>query len=349
MRVKYLYLKNVRCYKEALFEFNPKWNLIYGCNARGKTTLLEAIYLLQHGKSFRTHQLTDLIKKGENACYIEALFVKHSIEHTLKIYIDPFQKKVVCNHSPYPSLTRVLGLISGSIFTPDDISLVKGAPNFRRQYIDIQLAQIDPLYVYHLNRYTKAMKSRNALLKAKDVRAISVFEWEMSRSAEYLINKRREGISSIEASSNRFFKQIGTSSHDLYITYDSSLSFSHDIATKMAEKLKENRAKELVYGATLIGPHKDELGISIDDKECRIFSSEGEQRTVAAAMRLAEWQYIANHTESEPIMMIDDVGISFDVGRKQNLIDTLNGLSQIFLTTTAKIELPSEQATYIEI
>lgn len=194
MYLKQLRLYNFRKYKDATFCFSPKINYICGKNAVGKTTLLEAIYILMTSKSFRTSQNQDLMNVEASSFALEAHFLKHNIEQYVKLTFDGKQKKIYINNSLCSSSANLLGLIYGVAFTPDDSDLIKGTPGIRRHYIDLLIAQADPLYVHYLSRYQKAMQQRNCLLKTRQFTILFPWEEEMAKSAEYIVTKRKKVI-----------------------------------------------------------------------------------------------------------------------------------------------------------
>ncbi len=161
MHLRSLFLQQFRNYKEAYFEFSPSLNLICGPNALGKTSLLEAIHYLMIGRSFRPGHHQDLIKVGCDTFYLEAIFCKYNVDQKLRLHANAKERRIIYNSTALASSSNLLGLIQGVVMTPDDVNLVKGPPALRRQFLDIQIAQIDPLYVHHLGRYSRAMRQRN--------------------------------------------------------------------------------------------------------------------------------------------------------------------------------------------
>src|SRR5579885_1832498 len=156
-----LVLRNFRNYREAHVQFSPGVNLIHGRNAEGKTNLLEALYFLSTGRSFRTSRLDELILKGERFFFLEAVFIKDGIEQTLKVSFDGTSRHLQLNATVYRGFLHLLGLLPHILYTPEDTDLIRGGPNERRRFLDLHLAQIDPLYVHHWLRYNRAMKQRN--------------------------------------------------------------------------------------------------------------------------------------------------------------------------------------------
>lgn len=337
MQLKSLYLHNFRLYEEAYFEFSPKINIIHGPNAIGKTSLVEAVYFLMTGRSFRTHQVANLIRAGESYFYLEACFEKHGVEQYLKISFKGKERKIFLNNTRYPSSSSLMGLLLGVIFSPSDIDLIKGAPQGRRQFMDDQLAQIDPLYLYHMNRYHRAMRQRNCLLKGKNVRTIHSWEHEMALSAAYILQKRLELIYELQPLSKKLYLSIAEERSQLSLSYRSTCKMignQSELIQSYLELYEKNRHREMSAACTLIGPHKDDLAICIGDQEARYFASEGQSRSCAAALRLAEWERLKAISGVMPLMLLDDISTSLDQKRSERLFMELADLGQTFITVT---------------
>lgn len=344
MYLKNLYLQNFRSYEEAYFEFSPRVNLICGPNAIGKTSLLEAILFLMIGRSFRTTQHLDLIKQAQAGFYIECHFVKHDIEQSLRIVANGKEKKILYNSTPLYTFSNLLGLIQGVLQTPDDVNIIKGAPQLRRQFLDIQIAQADPLYVHHLTRYTRAMRQRNQLLRTKNVTAIEAWEYEMSQSGTYIVQKRREAIALLQANSRSYYTILTNEHVPLllnYRTHSGHLTDSDEIKQHFLLQYQKLREREKALGYTLTGPHKDDFTILIENRDVRYFASEGQQRSCATALHFAEWHALHQASREHPLFMVDDVGMSLDHNRRNRLINQFSGLGQVFLTTTDEAFLDS--------
>lgn len=337
MFLRSLYLQQFRNYREAYFEFCPSLNLICGPNAQGKTSLLEAIYYLMFGRSFRPGLQKDLIQIGSHSFYLEAIFSKHQVEQKLRLYVDENERKMILNSTPLPNVNHLLGLIQGVIMTPDDVNLVKGSPLLRRQFLDIQLAQVDPLYVHYLTRYAKAMRHRNQLLKQGKVASIESWEHEMAHAAGYIISQRRACIKELQTHCQKFYHYLTKEMETLSLEYSSRASICQNEAEIKEFHLmqyKKNRDRELAFGSTLVGPHKDDFWIGIGGRDARFFASEGQQRSCVAALHMGEWQCLKQKAHDVPLLMIDDVGISLDNQRRNRFLEQLASLGQVFLTTT---------------
>lgn len=340
MFLQTLYLRNFRNYEEESFTFCPNINLIEGGNAQGKTNLLEAIYLLSCGRSFRTPHLSDLIRHGETFFYLEAHFIKDGIAQTLKMSFDGKLRKMQYNNTEYSGFSNLLGILQSVLYVPEDISIVAGAPNERRRFIDLHIAQFDPVYVHHLMRYFKAMKQRNSLLRQKSEAAIEAWEKSMAASACYLIKKREETIASLNPQISQCMSELSENDDTLELFYQPSILFStaqKDPVEFFQMQFAKNRAREMHIGATLIGPHRDDLHILINGRHAKLFASEGQKRCCVAAIRLAEWNRLHQMIGSQPLMGVDDFGIHLDSRRNRYLQEKVKKLGQTFLTSPSFI------------
>lgn len=335
MYLSELHLENFRIYQKKTWKFSPGINHIIGSNAKGKTTILEAINFLICGRSFRTPQVRDLIRKGEDCFFIEANFVKNGIDQKLKIACSKEQKKIVFNNTILSSTANLLGHIYGTIFTPDDANLIKGAPSVRRQFLDLQIAQGDPLYVHYLTRFLKAMRQRNCLLRFGNDATIEGWEEQMANAAEYLWKKREETVEILRQRCEPMYHMMSDGREALNIKYKSSFVRKAGMAKgEYMQALRSNRSREKELGYTILGPHKDDLLFSLEEGEVRYFGSEGQQRSSVASLRFSEWSRLETVSGLSPLMLIDDVGISLDATRRKVLCKHLESLGQVFLTST---------------
>ncbi len=318
-----LYLHNFRNYKEVEVTFSPEINFIHGDNAQGKTNLLEAIYLLSTGRSFRTTHLSELISQGESFFYLQASFMKDGLSQTLSLSFDGTTKKMDYNNTSYPHFTNLLGLLPTVLLTPEDSVLITGSPRERRRFLDIHIGQIDPLYVYHLNRYTKALKQRNCLLKQHALDGIESWEAILLSSSLYIHKKRSELIATLTNPTNQAMQWMSHNQDSLELTYLPSLTDNY-------EKL---RPKELSVGLTLIGPHRDDMLIHINHQDSKIFSSQGQKRCAVIALRLGEWAHFHEINSAPPLLSIDDFGLHLDATRNKLLLSSLSQFGQVFITS----------------
>ncbi len=343
MKLLSLYLKNFRNYHEACIEFSPQVNYLYGENAAGKTSLLEAIYFLITGRSFRTSRLTDLIHFEAHAAYLEAHFEKNGVEQHLKLTLDREGRKIWHNETAISSLSALLGILAGVVISPEDYTLVKGGPLARRQFLDLQIAQTSPPYLHHLSRYMRAMKQRNELLRRGEIHLLSVWEAPMAESAAFLIAGRHQTLLELQ-------EQPSIVNHvdNLTLRYRTSTPSVDGAQSYLLEQYEKNREKEIERGSTLVGPHRDDIEILVNGKEARFFASEGQTRGCITALRLAQWARMQGVINEPPILCIDDVGVSLDALREEHLFCQLEGPGQVFLTSPKPTEFSSYHTLKVE-
>lgn len=336
MILKTLRLHNFRNYDDETIVFSPRLNIIYGDNAQGKTNIIEAIFLLSTGRSFRTSHLKELIKEGSDYFLIEAQIIKDLVAQTIKIYFDKNQKKATYNLTPLPSFTNLLGILPSVTHVPSDVDLISGTPALRRRFLNIHLAQQDPLYIHHLSRFSKALKQRNALLKSKSLTAIEFFEKEMAKSASYIVFKRKKTLESLNVPANEIMQILSDKQEKVTLKYMPALSHGEDPKDTYRlylTQLEKNRKKELLIGSTLFGPHKDEFISYIDNKTAKIYGSEGQKRCLISALKLAEHKLLCDKMNTQSIMNLDDLGIHLDSSRQNKLkLFIQNSLNQVFIT-----------------
>ena len=335
MQVTGLIVRNFRKFQDAAIPLNDGLNLIQGKNGAGKTTLPEALYLLSTGRSFLTSHLTDLIRKESPHFFVEAHFIRDGVQQTLSVGYDGKQRKIHYNTTQFQNFSHVLGILPSVLYSPKDSALISGSPQERRRFLNIQLAQTDPLYVHHLMRYHKAMKHRNALLKMKSEEAIESWEQMMAESARYLMQKRKGLIDALRPKVTRYAHTLSGETDPFDLHYHPSIALAK--VGEIEALLKKYRSKELIIGNTLIGPHRDDVQITYQGQEAKSFASEGQKRTCIAALKLAEWDELALQTDTKPLFAIDDFGIHLDPTRTHLLEKSLERMGQV-LVTTPKVE-----------
>lgn len=327
MYLKSLYLRNFRNYAEAEVHFSPRLNVFHGDNAQGKTNLLEAIYLIATGRSFRSQHLNELIRAGETFFFLDAEIVRDNIPQRVKISFDGKNRRLEIDANTYSSFHPLLGLLPSVLYTPQDTEMITGSPAIRRRFLNLHLAQSDPLYVHHLTRFWRAMKQRNCLLRTRSKESLDCWETEMAHSATYILKARGEMIAELKeplAEQSRFL----SAERELH-----ELRFHPSQSDTYLQQLQKNRSREADLGLTMTGPHRDDLALLIETKPARLFASEGQKRTAIAALRLAEWERLSKRVEAPALMAIDDLALHLDEARQKLLRSRLEQLGQVFITT----------------
>lgn len=350
MRLKSLFLKDFRLFKEERLDFSEGLNHFIGNNAQGKTTLIEALFLLSSGKSFRTHHLKDLVREGAERFRLLCYFERYGIEQKIELVSDGLNHQLIINASPSHKLSSLLGLIQGVVISPEDNPLVKASPDERRRFLDQHLCCLDPLYVHHLHRYRKALKQRNALLKQRALKTLHVWEVELAKSAGYLIHKRQKTSHKLNIRAKELLLEISDGKDNLKLSYKTSFSISSqkasiknesdsscdsldDIQAALLKNLEKGRNKDLMMQATSVGPHRDDLVIELGGKNAKAFASEGQKRSILYALRLAQWQLTSEENNEPPFIAIDDIGSCLDNHRLKRLIDNMLKCGQVFISS----------------
>ncbi|KAF3363354.1 DNA replication and repair protein RecF [Chlamydiales bacterium STE3] len=353
MQILSLALVNFRIYKEAFFEFDEQVNGIIGDNAVGKTTLLEAIHVAIFGRSFRTTELKDLIREGADQFRLEVSFLKNGIIQKICFFQGLKERRVLHNSTAFNQLSSLLGILQGVLIAPHDMDLIRGAPAIRRRFLDMQLSQIDPLYVHHFLRYNRAMKQRNFLLKSSNLSLIEPFEKAMAASAAYIVQQRMRCVQQLSDFSEPLYGSLSNSREVLQINYLADRQKMPNDLKELEDfyfsELHRLRARELIFGYTLVGPHKNDLSITINQKEARYFASEGQKNSVIAALKFAEWALIAQRTAQKPLMMIDDLSLSLDAFRQSELCKKIAEMGQCYFSTVSKPSFTFDRIKWITI
>lgn len=325
--LKRLKLQNFRNYHRVSVSFGDNVNIIEGDNGHGKTNLLEALFFLSIGRSFRTSHLNEMVRQGANYFYIEALFERDGIEQLLRIHYENKERKIYYNDTSYPNFSQLLGLLPQTLYSPFDIEMVMGAPQIRRRFLNLHIAQTDPLYVFHLSRYTKALKHRNSLLKQKRIDTIDIWEEEMTKSAEYLVNARKILLLEISKRMTPYYARLVPDAEKVELRYQPSID------KQFRECWLKSRKRELELKNTLNGPHRDDFIILRDGQNAKIFASEGQKRSLITAVKLAEFSLLQERSQTTPVMSIDDFGVHLDSQRTDLLKNELAHMGQVFITT----------------
>ena len=314
-------------------DFAPGFHLLLGDNAQGKTNILEAIYLMATLRSFRGVGGAQMIRHGARGYFVGGHVVGPA-EQEIKMYWSARERKLALGGQPVKKLADYLGALHTVVFCTEDLQLVKGTARARRRFLDLLLAQTRPGYLPLLQRYMHAVRARNALLKqrAVDEAALESFSAELVKLGSDLIRARRELVPKFSPLARLAYRRIANDAEDLRIEYQPSVK--HDFAVELAQ----SRARERSFRATLVGPHRDELQLLQDGKSAAQFGSEGQKRTLAIALKMAQAEFLAGRHGSPPVLLIDDVMGELDVKRRSGFLPLLESArrasGQVFMTCT---------------
>lgn len=345
MYIQKLHLTNYRNYPELSIAFDDKINVIIGENAQGKTNLMEAIYVLGFTKSHRTSKDKELIQWDKNYAKIEGGIYKRKQQFPLEIQITNKGKKAKLNHLEQRRLSDYIGALNIVMFAPEDLNLVKGNPQVRRRFIDMEIGQIQPVYIFHLGQYLKILKQRNHLLKqlqkqkSPDLTMLRVLTEQMNDHIAIILEKRFLFLQKLRKWASGIHNGISRGAEELDIRYHSSVNLAEEeekqeILSFYKEYFQKMEEKEMERGTTLIGPHRDDLLFYVNGKNVQTFGSQGQQRTTALSLKLAEIELIHQEMKEYPILLLDDVLSELDNFRQSHLLDTIEGKVQTFVSTT---------------
>lgn len=346
MHIEQLQLKNYRNYEQLDISFADKINVIIGENAQGKTNLMEAIYVLAFTRSYRTQHERELIKWEEQFAKITGVITKRKRTFPLEIIISKLGKKAKLNHLEQKRLSDYVGALNVVMFAPEDLTLVKGAPQIRRRFIDMELGQIQPKYMYHLVQYQKILKQRNHLLKQmqrqqkNDKVFLKVLTEQLIEHAAILLERRFIFLELLRKWAIPIHYEISRHAEALDIKYHSTINVSEEmnkekIENIFLEKFIDIEQNEIDRGTTLVGPHRDDLIFYINNNDVKTYGSQGQQRTTALSIKLAEIDLIHHEVGEYPILLLDDVLSELDDYRQSHLLSTIQGKVQTFVSTTS--------------
>lgn len=333
-----LTLQNYRCYSQYSVSFDKKVNVIVGGNAVGKTSLVEAIYCLGLGKSFKTRSDKELIKHGESFVIIKGVFDPGG--DNVSLVIADNGKRLKKNAVEYKQLSDHLGFINIVMFTPEDLELIKGGPNQRRSFLDINLSQFNKSYLHALINYKKLLKQRNEVLKSfkdkYDKEYLDVITESLITEAVRLVEKRDEFISQLNPLANKNLGILTDNVETIQIVYKPSCTVD-----KMWKTFQERIDYDMLTQTTTIGPHRDDFQVYINDNLVNIYGSQGQQRSASLAIKLGYAEMLNDLTESV-IIILDDVFSELDDSRQNKIFDLVKKYNQIFITTTSIQSLSEE-------
>jgi len=340
VHLAHLRLRDFRNYARLDADFTPGFHLLLGDNAHGKTNVLEAIYLMATLRSFRGVGGAQMIRHGQKGYFVGGNVVGQG-DHEIKIYWSARERKLALDGQPVKKLTDYLGVLRTVVFCAEDLQLVKGAARARRRFLDLLLAQTQPGYLPLLQRYMRAVRARNALLKprAVDEAALDSFSQELVKLGDEIIRARRELAPKFSPLARLAYRRISNDAEELRIEYLPSVK--KDFAVELAQ----SRSRERNYRSTLVGPHRDDLQLLLNGKSAAQFGSEGQKRTLAITLKMAQAEFLAGIHGSPPVLLIDDVMGELDVKRRSGFLPLLEQArksgGQVFMTATEE-NWPSE-------
>ena len=334
MIIKSLELYNYRNYESLKLEFDKGTNILYGDNAQGKTNILESIYLAATTKSHKGSKDKDIIRFQFNEAHIRILLEKDNLENKIDLHLRSTKTKgIAINNNKIKKASELLGLLNVVFFSPEDLSIIKNGPSDRRRFIDMELCQLDNFYLYNLNNYNKIVNQRNKLLKdlfynptLKDT--LSIWDSQLISYGSQVIERRKIFIDQLNDIIYDIHQKLSGNKEELKIKYEPDV-----IIENYENDLIKNKDKDIRLKQTSIGPHRDDITFLINEIDVRKFGSQGQQRTVALSLKLAEIELVKKLTKDNPILLLDDVLSELDSNRQNYLLNTIGEIQTIITCT----------------
>lgn len=346
MFIRDLELQNYRNYESLKTSFSPNINVFLGRNAQGKTNLLEAMYFLALTRSHRTSNDKDLIRWGSDFARISGTVIKdNSSRLKMNLVISKSGKKARLNNLEQRKLSSYIGNLNVVLFSPEDLSIVKGNPTVRRKFVDMEFGQISSQYLKTVSQYRTVLKQRNVYLKklqhheTKDLVYLDVLSDQLAAYCAEVIHTRLTFLQRLQVFIEKIHAKITENQEVLQLQYSSFFNAEgmdvESIYNLYKETYKKNYRKEILRGVTLFGPHRDDIKFLVNDKNVQDFGSQGQQRSVALSLKLAEVELIKEEVGDYPILLLDDVLSELDHKRQTHLLSSIGSSIQTFITTTS--------------
>lgn len=354
MNVTRMVLSDFRNYTRQVADFQPSLNVIEGLNTAGKTNLVEAVYLCGVGRSPRTSRDREMIRMGAEEAHVTLFLDKKHRSHRVDVHLLPNGKKIAVDGVSVSKMGDLMGVVNVVFFAPDELKIVKADPQERRRFINISLCQQSKPYYAALSRYNRILDNRNALLKeAQSVADLerTLPDWNMQLAEEgaKIILARREFLSALQEIVDPIHRSIAGENCDLRLSYNrKNVEDYQSIFGSLLSDLENNYQKELSLRYTYSGPHRDDFAITGNGIDLRTYGSQGQQRTAALSLKLAEIAYFERNTGEKPILLLDDVLSELDANRREALLKATQGIQTILTCTEFEEDVPVGKRIRVE-
>ena len=334
MIIKSIELTNYRNYKNMEIHFIDGTNILYGDNAQGKTNILEAAFISGTTKSHKGTKDKEIIRFGEEESHIRTTVLKKEKEYVIDMHLRMHGKKTVAiNKIPIKRAADLLGILNIVFFSPEDLNIIKNGPTERRRFIDMELCQLDKIYLSDLTNYNKVLMQRNKLLKDLTYRpdlleTLSTWDYKLIEYGRRIIEKRREFVNSLNEIIGDIHFKISGGKENLIIKYEPNIE---DIFFE--DELIKSKNKDLKLCQTTVGPHRDDIIFLVEGIDIRKFGSQGQQRTSALSLKLSEIELVKRITGNTPVLLLDDVLSELDSNRQNYLLNSINNTQTIITCT----------------
>lgn len=334
MIIRSLELKNFRNYEEAHVEFSEGVNILYGDNAQGKTNILEAVYVGATAKSHRAGRDREMIRFGEEESHIKYFVEKKGMTDRIDMHLKKGRAKgIAVNGIPLRRASDLFGNANVVFFSPEDLNIIKEGPAQRRRFIDMELCQLDKVYMSNLANYNRIILQRNKLLKEMEFHAdyldtLQVWDMQLVRYGREVIRRRQEFIQDLESIMQDIHRRITGGREEITVAYEANVKEEN-----LERELERVRERELKARVSLAGPHRDDLAFTLGEVDIRTFGSQGQQRTAALSLKLSEIEMVKKRIGDRPILLLDDVLSELDASRQEKLLDSIQEVQTVITCT----------------
>lgn len=334
MIIKSLELNNFRNYKNLQMEFDSGTNILYGDNAQGKTNILEAVYLSGTTKSHKSSKDREMIRFKKDESHIRTMVEKHDISYRIDMHLKRNKTKgIAINGVPIKKASDLFGIVNFVFFSPEDLNILKSGPSERRRFINLELCQLNKMYLHNLSHYNKVIKQRNALLKdiyynpsLEDT--LDIWDEQLVNYGCEIIRERRQFIDHLNEIIYDIHRNLSGDREELIISYEPDVDENN-----FASQLAGNRETDKKLKTTSSGPHRDDMTFLIKEIDIRKYGSQGQQRTCALSLKLAEIQLVKKLIKDTPVLLLDDVLSELDSNRQNYLLNSIHDIQTMISCT----------------
>lgn len=343
MYIESIELKNFRNYQDLQLDFDKGTNIFYGDNAQGKTNILESVYICGTTKSHKGSKDKEVIRFGENDAHIRMMVRKDELSYKIDMHLRKNKAKgVAINGLPIKKARELFGIVNLVFFSPEDLNIIKNGPGERRRFMDLELCQLDQIYLTDLAGYNHIVNQRNRLLKDLYMNSslretLEIWDLQMLQYGRKIIDKRKEFVKELNEVIKEIHHNLTGGEEHLEILYEPSCE-SEDFE----ETLKKNRERDQHMKMTSAGPHRDDLCFKVNGIDIRKYGSQGQQRTAALSLKLSEIYLVKQKIKDTPILLLDDVLSELDSNRQNYLLDSIHDI-QTLITCTGLDDFVSHQ------
>ena len=335
MYIESIELKNYRNYESLSLELDKGTNIFYGDNAQGKTNILEAAYLCGTTKSHRGSRDREMIRFGQDEAHIRMFVKKDGISRKIDMHLKKTKAKgIAIDEVPVRRACELFGIVHFVFFSPEDLNIIKEGPAGRRRFIDLELSQLDKIYLNNLSNYNRIINQRNSLLKdiygqRNLIETLDIWDMQLAEYGKKILERRKQFIKQVNDIIADIHYKLTGGKERITLTYESSLG---NITFETA--LSKYRERDLRMKSTTVGPHRDDICFTTDaGLDIRKFGSQGQQRTAALSLKLSEIELVKEELNDTPILLLDDVLSELDKHRQNYLLDSIDNIQTIITCT----------------